>query len=279
MEIDLIIKIGGSCLSNKALLYKAMKTQDPEDIKYALQLNLDVIDQIGAEISNILQETPKMIILTGVGSPGHFTVLKYNLHKGHDGTLKQRVGFLEAQIAVNRLRQEFLESLLRHGVPAIQLYASSMYQSNNRRILKGNVENLSCFLDVGMIPVISGDMVPDQSLGYSVLSGDQILYDLTKHFRPKTVIFGSDVDGVFTADPKLDPNARLLPEISKETIDELVSKKFQDDDASGQMKGKLSEIKNLIESGLGEILLLNLTVKGNLTQAIKFGVGNFTRIS
>ncbi|MFW9855132.1 MAG: isopentenyl phosphate kinase [Candidatus Thorarchaeota archaeon] len=279
MQIDLIIKIGGSCLSKKALLYTALRTQHPEDIKQALQLNVNTIDDIAGEISELIHERPKMIILTGVGSPGHYTVLKYNLHTGTDGTLRQRVGFLEAQIAVNRLRQTFLEALLRHGVPAIQLYASSMYQSSDRRVVHGNVNNLSSFLDVGMIPVISGDMVPDKSLGYSVLSGDQILYDLTKHFQPKTVVFGSDVNGVFTADPKVDPNAELLPEISRNSLDRLIKEEFGKDDASGQMRGKLIEIRHLLEAGFHEILLLNLTVKGNLTQIIRDGHGVFTRFT
>lgn len=279
MKIDLVLKIGGSCISNKALLHNALRTQRPEDIDIALQVNTTVIDQIASEIHEILNENPKMIILTGVGSPGHFTVIKYGLHKGNNGSLQLHVGFLEAQIAVNYLRQAFLEALLKHKVPAIQLYASSIYQSDKMRIIKGDVENLKSFLEVGMIPVISGDMVPDKTMGYSVLSGDQVLYDLTKDFQPDTVIFGLDVDGVFTKDPKIDPEAKLLPEISKEKIDELIKQEFATNDASGQMKGKLCEIRNLLEAGFREVLLLNLTKQGNLTQIVRERRGIFTKIS
>lgn len=276
MKIDLILKIGGSCISNKALLNTALKTKSPADIKLALQINTQVIDQIASELYEIFNERKKMIVLTGVGSPGHFSVLKHGLHKGDNGTLEQHVGFLEAQIAVNRLRQTILEAFLRHNIPAVQLYASSMYQSDKMRITKGDIGNLRSFLEIGMIPVISGDMVPDKSMGLSVLSGDQILLNLAKYFQPKTVIFGSDVDGVFTTDPKIDSNAQLLPEIPKERIDKMIKEEFQTD-ASGHMKGKLIEIQNLLNAGFKEIIITNLKKKGNLLPIIREGKGTFTR--
>ena len=50
MELDLLLKVGGSCISNKTLLHKALKSQSPEDIKAALDINPKRIDQIAAEI-------------------------------------------------------------------------------------------------------------------------------------------------------------------------------------------------------------------------------------
>ncbi|MHA2156145.1 MAG: isopentenyl phosphate kinase [Candidatus Hodarchaeales archaeon] len=276
MKIDLIMKIGGSCISNKALLHKALKTKLPEDIKAALRIETELIDQIASEISEIYSEKKKMILLTGVGSQGHFTVLKHGLHKGDNGTLQQHVGFLEAQIAVNQLRLAILKALFQYNIPAVQLYASSIYRSDKMRIENSYIENLKLFLDVGMVPVISGDMVPDKTMGLSVLSGDQILLDLAKEFQPKLVIFGSDVDGVFTSDPKIDSNAQLLPEIPRGKIDALINETFQTD-ASGQMKGKLIEIKNLLNAGFTEIILTNLTKKGNLVPIIREYRGTFTR--
>lgn len=276
MEIDLIMKIGGSCLSNKALLHKALKTKQPEDIKAALKIDVETIDQIAAEISEIYDADKKMILLTGVGSQGHYTVLKHGLQKGDNHTFEQHVGLLEAQIAVNRLRQTILEALLRHKVPAVQMYASSIYRSSKMRIEHGDISNLNHFLNVGIVPIISGDMVPDTVMGYSVLSGDQILLDIAKQFQPKTVIFGSDVNGVFTADPKIDTDAKLLTEIPKEEIDKRINE-ISGTDASGQMKGKLIEIKNLLEAGFGEIILMNLTKKGNLSPIIKERSGIYTR--
>ncbi len=276
MEIDLIIKIGGSCVSNKMLLYKALKTKVPEDIKAALKINQEAINQIAEEISITYSSMKKMIILTGVGSPGHFTVLKHDLHKGNNRTLEQHIGLLEAQIAVNRLRQTILEAFLRYQIPAVQFYASSMYESDRMRIITANTNNIGKFMGVGMVPVISGDMVPDISMGYSVLSGDQILADLANKFNPKKIVYGSDVDGIYNTDPKLDSNSQLIPEISRNEIETRIEE-ISGGDASGQMKGKLTEIKNLLEVGFKDIYLLNLTKKGILADALTKGNVPFTR--
>ncbi len=276
MELDLILKVGGSCISDKTLLYKALKSQSPENIKAALDINLKRIDAIAAEIGDAYSFMKKLIILTGVGSPGHFTVLKHKLHKGNNGELEQHLGLLEAQIAVNRLRQSILESFLRHKVPVFQAYASSIYESDKMRVIKGDTGNIKKFLASGLVPVISGDMVPDVTMGYSVLSGDQILADLAKTFKPKIIVYGSDVDGIFDSDPKLNPNSRLIPQISRKEIDSLIEQ-ISGEDASGQMRGKLMEIRNLLDAGFKDILLLNLTKKGVLSQALNNEDVSYTR--
>ncbi len=277
MEIDLILKIGGSSISNKMLLYKALKTQTAEDIKAALTLELPLIEKIAAEIGALYEAGIKnMIILTGVGSPGHFTVLKYALHKGFSGDRSQHMGLLDAQIAVNRLRQSLLEAFFRFNVPVVQVYASSIYESDKMRVIRGDTTNLERFLDIGVIPVISGDMVPDKTMGYSVLSGDQILLDLAKKFQPKKIILGSDVDGLFDSDPKVNPKAQLIHEVTKNKIEGLIQQ-LEGGDASGQMKGKLIEIKNLLDLGFGDILLLNINKPGVLKKAVNENSGRFTR--
>jgi len=267
MELDLILKVGGSCISDKTLLYKAMKTESPEDIKAALDIDLNKIDLIAAEIGKAYSIMNKVIILTGVGSPGHFTVLKHKLHKGNSGDLEQHLGLLEAQIAVNRLRQSILESFLRNKIPAFQAYASSIYESDKMRVIKGDIGNIKRFLESGLVPVISGDMVPDVTMGYSVLSGDQILADLAKKFKPKKIVYGSDIDGIFDSDPKLNPNSSLIPKISRNEIDSLIDQ-ISGEDASGQMRGKIMEIRNLLDAGFKDILLLNLTKRGILSRAL-----------
>lgn len=276
MEIDLLIKIGGSCLSNKLLLHKALKSKSSELINAALDIDSGTINSIASELGTLYPSKRKMIILTGVGSPGHYTVLKHALHKGDDGSDEQHLGLLEAQIAVNRLRQSILEAFLRHKIPAVQFYASSMYQSDNMRITKSYTENMEKFLTQGLVPVISGDMVPDSTMGYSVLSGDQILTDLADKFKPNQIVYGSDVDGIYDSDPKINPTAQLIPKISQGEIVNIIEH-INGEDASGQMKGKLLEIKSLLEKGYEEVFVLNLTKKGNLLEVLQDKKGSFTK--
>lgn len=275
MTIDLLIKIGGSCISDKGLILKALSSNS-SNVDEILKLNSQVIDQIADDLGTVYKTIKKLIILTGVGTPGHYTVLKYKLHKGDNKTFEQYMGLLEAQIAVNWLRQEFLESFLKHKLPVVQFYASSMYESDKMRITRGFTDNMEKFLSIGMVPVISGDMVPDISMGYSVLSGDQILADLAKKFKPKKIIYGSDVDGVFDSDPKLHPESKMIKELTKTELEEKIAA-ISGSDASGQMKGKLLEIKNLMDAGFKEIILLNLTEKSRLQNVLNLESVPFTR--
>ena len=144
------------------------------------------------------------------------------------------------------------------------------------RIIRGDTTNIERFLNIGVIPIISGDMVPDRTMGYSVLSGDQILLDLAKKFQPKKIILGSDVDGLFDSDPKVNPNAQLIPEVTENKIKGLIQQ-LEGGDASGQMKGKLIEIKNLLDLGFRDILLLNINKPGVLKKAVSENSGRFTR--
>ena len=268
MEIDLILKIGGSCISDKMLIYKALKEPTSENINAAVNINFEIIDQIASEIGKAYRSMKRMIVLTGVGAPGHFTVLRHGMHKGNNGTMEQHLGLLEAQIAVNDLRQANLKAFLKHKVPAVQVYASSIYQSDKMRIIESHTANFSKFIELGIVPVISGDMVPDRTMGFSVLSGDQILLDLARKFQPKRVIFGSDVDGLFDSDPKTNPNAQIIPEITHSKMEEYIGA-IEGDDASGQLKGKILEIKNMLDAGFKEIILLNLKERGRLTDFLE----------
>lgn len=268
MEIDLILKIGGSSISNKTLLAKALKSQSPDDVEEALMINKQNIDHIAAEIGDLYSSgVKKMIILTGVGSPGHFVVLQHGIHKGNSGNINQHLGLVDAQIAVNRLRQALLKAFVENKIPVVQLYASSIFESNKMRIIRGDTSNFDRFIENGIVPVISGDVVPDLTMGYSVLSGDQILLDLVKKFSPRRIIFGSDVDGVFEEDPKVNLQANLIPKIPRSHIDEVIDQ-VSTGDASGQMKGKLIEIGNLLDHGQEEIILLNITKQGRLLDAM-----------
>jgi isopentenyl phosphate kinase len=50
-------------------------------------------------------------------------------------------------------------------------------------------------------------MVKDKEWKWSVMSGDTVIAQTCKLMKPKKVLMGTDVDGIFTADPKIDKNA------------------------------------------------------------------------
>ena len=80
-------------------------------------------------------------------------------------------------------------------------------------------------LEVGLVPVLHGDVVLDSSQNCSILSGDAIISWLSTCFHTDRgayddlrVIFLTDVAGVFDKAPHL-PGAALIPHIIVNVID------------------------------------------------------------
>lgn len=252
----IVLKIGGSVLTDKT--------------KEELLIKSKLIDKIASEIKSLMDKGFTFCIVHGVGSAGHPPVRKYKLHLGFQSK-DQLIGYAEAQNRVNRLRQEVLDSLERHGVPAIEFYPSSMIVSNKMIVTKFFSEAMERIVSTGVVPVLSGDMVADLAMGLSVCSGDILVFELARIFGSKKILFGVDVDGIFSGDPKKQ-EAKLIENINVELLPELLKEAGGSSgiDVSGGMKGKIKTMllyKNFFEDG-GEVIIFNLTNPENLSKVL-----------
>src|SRR2546428_13981929 len=59
-------------------------------------------------------------------------------------------------------------------------------------------------------PVTFGDVVRDLRRGFSICSGDLLMLELARAFRPERALFVADVDGLFPAGPHTHKSARVL---------------------------------------------------------------------
>jgi isopentenyl phosphate kinase len=81
------------------------------------------------------------------------------------------------------------------------------------------------------------------------------------------VVFVSDVDGLYTADPKKDKDAKLIPEVQRDMLDKLDSD-LAVADVTGGIRGKVEEMLNICGES-GECILVNGTVPGRLLSLLK----------
>ena len=102
-----------------------------------------------------------------------------------------------------------------------------------------NVRPYRKFLESGFNPVGMGDIVLSGKT-VKIISADDIMLKLSKEFNPRLVIFFTDVDGIYSDDPKKNPDARLLP-----TIDSGITFKAVQNDVTGGMKHKYEIIKKI----------------------------------
>jgi isopentenyl phosphate kinase len=119
------------------------------------------------------------------------------------------------------------------------------------------------------VPVLYGDAVLDSEKGFAILSGDQLIAKLAIELYAERIIIGVDVDGLYTADPKDDSSAELIPRI---TVKELV--KFQScaerarvTDVTGGMHGKIIELIPAIEHRVRTVIV-NATKPDTVRRAL-----------
>ncbi|MFW9951655.1 MAG: isopentenyl phosphate kinase [Candidatus Thorarchaeota archaeon] len=263
----IILKLGGSLLTDKSTPYKFKEQLLPTIVK-------EIKDCFKSDL------VKNLIIIHGVGSFGHPPVIKYMLHKGFKNP--EQLNYLSAtQFDVNKLRNLITTEFLKAGVPVNLMHASSMVIGTKGIISNHNFDSLKGFLSLGMVPLIGGDMMYDTSIGFSVCGGDQLAVLISRELNARRLIFATDVDGVYTTDPKKNPEALLLDKINVNEI-ELFLQKMDESikDATGKMKGKLLSIfsiKEQIKNGL-EVSIISMSKEGNLKKSLEGNDFEHTKI-
>jgi glutamate 5-kinase len=102
---------------------------------------------------------------------------------------------------------------------------------------------------------------------------------LAKYLKATTVIFGCDVDGVFTSDPRTDRDATLVRHLKFSKVSNQIAKVggSRATDVTGGMRGKLIESTKLANEQTA-VIIMNLARRGNLTRLLKGEEIDCTRI-
>ena len=251
----IIIKAGGSAITDK---------------KVPFSVKEEALATISKELSRSDEE---VVICHGGGSFGHPLAMKYNV-AGHVSSREQLRGVSKINIAMRRLSNIFSEALEKGGCRPFVLQSSAIMKADGGRITTFDCELIGSIAKMGFIPILYGDAVYDSSLGFSIISGDQIMRRLAQCFPDSRAIFLADVNGIYTSDPKLDKNARHIREMRFDDIPSIDAGTAGD--MTGGMKGKLDEIMHL-KDHVSEIIITELEKEGSLSEALR-GENPGTRI-
>ncbi|UCF08713.1 MAG: isopentenyl phosphate kinase family protein [Thermoplasmata archaeon] len=243
-----IIKLGGSVITDKA------------------KKNIFKKEVTSRLMSEIMESGQRVILVHGAGSFGHILAKEYGLHEGYRSE-SQLSGVAEVQRDVKNLSLKVLDACLAGGMYAVSL-APSAFVVNDKAVIKHmDASIFKRYLDLGITPITFGDVVVDESLVFSIVSGDQLMLMLAKAFRPKTVVFVADVDGIFTGDPSADDRAELLPVVDKETLSIIGNSESKVSDVTGGIFGKSKIMLEIAAHGM-ETIILNGTVENRLRDAL-----------
>ena len=237
-----------------------------------------VVLRLAQEIKKI-NKNFDVVVVCGAGSYGHPLAKKYSLKFGME-TAEQKKGFSKVVNKVANLNAMVLAQFEKADINAISLLPHSFATQEAGTFAGFDFTLVKNYLESGFVPILSGDMVLDSKWGCSVLSGDTIISYLLESLSAIKVVFLSDVDGVFTNDPKKDKKAVFIPNITNKNFSEIKNLFTQEsarNDVTGEMIGKLKEIKERF-SGT-EVYIANGYKRGILNDLIsKTGV-RATKIS
>jgi isopentenyl phosphate kinase len=211
----------------------------------------------------------KLVLIHGAGSFGHFIVNETGIDKGIRNE-KDLLAFGVTQRWQNYWNSLVTEELQEEKLPAIPIQASAFARMDSGKIISMDTKIIGEMLDLEMIPVLYGVPAYDKRRGCSILSGDQIISWLGKKMLPKRIIHGTDVDGVYTKDPKVDKKASLIKVIRRKDWNKV--RKYlsgsKSTDVTGGMLIKVKELISLARLGI-TCEILNANRKGYIERALK----------
>lgn len=171
---------------------------------------LEWLASVAADIASLRARGVQVIVV----SSGAISLARRQL-----GLMHKRLRLDEKQAAAAvgqiRLAQAWSEALSAHKIIAAQLLLTLEDSEDRQRYLNAR-ETLNTLLALGTVPVINeNDSVATAEIRYG--DNDRLAARVAEMVQADQLVLLSDIDGLYTADPKRDPNAQHLPVIAQIT--------------------------------------------------------------
>ncbi len=147
-----------------------------------------------------------------------------------------------------RLAHAYQETLARHGITVAQVLLTLADTEERRRHLNAR-STLGTLLKLGTVPVINeNDTVATSEIRFG--DNDRLAARVAAMISADTLVLLSDIDGLYTADPRRDPAARHLDEIGEITPEiEAMAGEAAPGYSSGGMVTKLAAARVALGAG------------------------------
>ena len=250
----ILLKLGGSLITDK---------RTPESARLA------VIEQLAAELAAVRQQQPnlRLVIGHGSGSFGHLYGRRYGTRAGVTSA-EGWLGYALTGDAAARLNRIVTGALLAAAIPAWSIQPGALIRCVDGRIDRG--------------PVVFGDVALDDGRGGTIASTEEIFAWLLPQLGPRRVVLAGEVDGIYSADPLVDPAATRISAITPTTLAAVQGGLGGSHgvDVTGGMVAKVAESMAMVNAVPGlEVIICSGLVPGNLSRALSAtGTGVGTRI-
>lgn len=184
------------------------------------------------------------------------------LGRGRLNLMNGRLQDKQAAAAVGQtlLMHAWEEALAPHGLMAGQVLLTRDDTERRRRWLNGRA-TLEALLGHGVVPVVNeNDTVATEEIRYG--DNDRLAARAAQLCRADLLILLSDVDGLYSADPRRDPDARHLPLVARLTPEVLAMASGANTQAgvgAGGMATKLAAAQIVASAGCATVIASGLT--------------------
>ncbi len=254
-----LIKLGGSVITHKNRPFKA---------DYA------ALRRIARALA---RRRERLVLLNGAGSFGHIPVKHHQLDKGFGSNKLE--AFSQTKLQLLRLQQILISVLSSHGIPTVPFIPSSFMLAQSGRLCKVDLLPLCKLLDLGLVPLLGGDLVPDLDRGWSVVSADQMASWIAPRIGASMLIYGTDVDGFYSSDPKNSPEARFIETVTYRDVQTVARSALgsRTPDVTSGMRGKLHEAQRAAKRGVA-VIIMNLRRPERLHAILDGKKGKWTTV-
>lgn len=165
-----------------------------------------------------------------------------------EGVLRLEQAQAAAAVGQTRLVHAWEEALQPHGLMTAQVLVTLADTQDRRRYLNGR-STLETLLGLGVVPVVNeNDTVATDEIRYG--DNDRLAARVALMAGADVLVLLSDVDGLYTADPRENSAARHLPEVTEITAAiEAMAGGTGTAGASGGMKTKILAAKTAMQGG------------------------------
>jgi len=201
------------------------------------------LDSVAADIAEARARGASVIVV----SSGAIALARSAL-----GLSQPRLRLEEKQAAAAvgqiRLAQAWTAALAAHGMVAAQLLLTLEDTEDRRRYLNARA-TLTTLLGLGCVPVINeNDSVATAEIRFG--DNDRLAARVAEMVQADQLVLLSDIDGLYTADPKRDPAARHIPEVMAVTAEiEAMGGDPPPGYSSGGMRTKLAAARIATQAG------------------------------
>ncbi len=254
----IVIKAGTGILSDEA-------TDSPA-------VNLRVVASIVEQICQLREDGAEVMLVTsGAIAAGRAALGGYGA-----GSRDIRSRQVAAAVGQSRLMQIYQEQFASQGVVVAQVLLTIGDLSNRQSYL--NVRNtLQGLLDLGVVPLLNeNDVVAVDEIGAVFGDNDRLSALVANLVDADLLLILTDIDGLYTADPRTDTAARLIPRVERvdHNIEAMAGRSLQPW-ARGGMPTKLEAARLATTSGIPMIMAHGRDGSAALRAACGEPVGTF----